>query len=314
MQLPEGIPQRVRDLAARITLGSRSAYDKANRIQEYLRNSYAYRLDVPAPPVGRDAVDYFLFDGREGFCSYYASAMAVMLRAQGVPARVATGFAMGEWDAIAGRYRVPASAAHSWAEVYFPSYGWIEFEATAPRSAFDYAAPERLRPETAFGASFLRRATSNLRFAEIPAATVLGLGFAVGAAVIVLRRRPWQRPGPERQLVSLYWKMRRTLALRRRDGQGNLTPGEYLSLRAGWLATVPRLDRAVRQITSLYIRSVYSPHRPSPSEVLAVQRAWRSAWREKVLLGWRRAWRNRGLDPAGGEAKTPLPAVERAWG
>jgi hypothetical protein len=295
LQVPEGLPQRVRSLAARITLGSRSAYEKADHIQEYLRSTYTYRLDVPAPPAGRDAVDYFLFDARAGFCSYYASAMAIMLRTQGVPARVATGFATGVWDGVAGRYIVPASAAHSWVEIYFPSYGWIEFEPTPARSAFDYAAPERLRPDTAFAASLLGRAASNLGLGEIRAGTILGLVVAVGAAALILRRRPWRRPGHDRRLRSLYWHMRRRLAFHRREAQGNMTPGEYLSENAEWLAMLPRLDRAVRQVTSLYIQTAYSPHGPSPAEVLAVQSAWRATWRERLFLRWRRAQARRGL-------------------
>ena len=77
LQLPDSVPQRVKDLAARLVQGAASAYDKAIRVQEYLRATYPYKLDVPAPPPHRDVVDYFLFDAPGGFCSYYASAMTV---------------------------------------------------------------------------------------------------------------------------------------------------------------------------------------------------------------------------------------------
>ena len=128
LQLPKGLPQRVRDLAKRIVGEGVSPYDMAERIQDYLRITYAYKLDVAPPPTGHDAVDYFLFEAPGGFCTYYASAMAVMLRAEGVPARVVTGFAMGEYDYTHNAYRVPQSAAHAWVEVYFPGLGWVELQ------------------------------------------------------------------------------------------------------------------------------------------------------------------------------------------
>ena len=86
------------DLAARIVAGASTPYQMATRIQDYLRLTYPYSLSVPPPAQGQDVVDYFLFEAQSGFCSYYASAMAVMLRSQGVPARVATGFATGTYD------------------------------------------------------------------------------------------------------------------------------------------------------------------------------------------------------------------------
>jgi transglutaminase-like putative cysteine protease len=76
-------------------------------------------------------VDYFLFESREGYCTYYASAMVVLLRLNGIPARIAAGFAQGDYDPTLGAYRVSESDAHSWVEAYFPPYGWVEFEPTA---------------------------------------------------------------------------------------------------------------------------------------------------------------------------------------
>ena len=138
LQLPAGIPFRVRALASRVSAGSDSAYEKAVQIQTYLRSTFAYQDDAPLPPAGRDVVDYFLFDAPGGFCTYYASAMVVLLRLEGVPARVVTGFASGSWEGLQARYHVRESDAHAWVEVYFPTYGWIEFEPTPSRSPFEY--------------------------------------------------------------------------------------------------------------------------------------------------------------------------------
>lgn len=130
LQLPSTLPKRVRELALELTREYDNIYDKTVALEEYLRQ-IPYNEDIEAPPPDRDGVDYFLFDSREGYCDYYASAMVVMARAVGIPARIAVGYAGGEYDEELGGYRVRRSNAHTWVEVYFPDYGWIEFEPTA---------------------------------------------------------------------------------------------------------------------------------------------------------------------------------------
>ena len=114
---------------------------KATAFESYLRSSFTYSTHVPEVPQGRDWVDYFLFDSQQGYCDYFATAMTVLLRVEGVPARVASGFAPGDPEGD-GTYTVRENHAHSWVEVYFPRYGWIIFEPSAIR-----ALPER--PEQA---------------------------------------------------------------------------------------------------------------------------------------------------------------------
>src|SRR5207248_7787128 len=79
-------------------------------------------------------VDYFLFQSRQGYCDYFATAMVVMLRAEGVPARVASGFAPGDFDPETGISTVRENHAHSWVEAYFPRFGWITFEPSSIRA------------------------------------------------------------------------------------------------------------------------------------------------------------------------------------
>ena len=122
------LPQRVRDLALSLTRPYTNEYDKARAVESYLR-TLNYATDVPAPPADRDAVDYFLFDSRTGYCDYFSSAMAVLLRSVGIPARVVSGYSTGTLI-DEGVYEVRDSNAHSWVEVYFPRYGWIEFDPT----------------------------------------------------------------------------------------------------------------------------------------------------------------------------------------
>jgi len=171
LQLPPSLPLRVRDLAEAIAGGTpprtfadgqitifdqegsdsitylskpivsiyNNAYDKATALESYLRE-IEYNELIEAPPEGQDGVDYFLFDVREGYCDYYASAMAVMARAVGIPARVAAGYAQGEYNPETEAYRVREKDAHAWVEVYFPRFGWVEFEPTA-------AEPLLVRPK-----------------------------------------------------------------------------------------------------------------------------------------------------------------------
>ena len=133
LTLPDSLPPRVIELAHRITEGKTNPYDQAAAIEAYLRE-YPYTLDLPPPPAGQDAVSYFLFEARKGYCDYFASAMAVMLRSVGVPARVVSGYATGDYDFKTGLYLVKDSHAHTWTEVYFPGFGWIEFEPTSSRA------------------------------------------------------------------------------------------------------------------------------------------------------------------------------------
>ncbi len=131
--LPTDLPERVRAEGVRLVGDAATPYDKAIRIESYLRTFPYTTTDIPVPPVGRDWVDYMLFDAKRGYCDYYATSMAVLLRSQGIPARVAQGFATGEWIPERGVYLVRENQAHSWVEVYFPKFGWIVFEPSASR-------------------------------------------------------------------------------------------------------------------------------------------------------------------------------------
>lgn len=109
-------------------------YDQAKAIETWLRNNITYNETIAGPPPGRDPVEWVLFEQKEGYCTYYASAMIVMLRTLGIPARMAAGFAQGEFDVVSGQFIVRERDAHTWVEVYFPNYGWIEFEPTSAQA------------------------------------------------------------------------------------------------------------------------------------------------------------------------------------
>ena len=95
-----------------------------------MRANYEYSIDSPVPPTGQDAVDHFLFETDVGFCEQFASATVVMLRSLGIPARVVAGYTPGDRNPFTGYYEVRSSDAHSWVEVWFPRFGWYEFDPT----------------------------------------------------------------------------------------------------------------------------------------------------------------------------------------
>jgi transglutaminase-like putative cysteine protease len=134
--VPDSITDRTIELARDIVAdaGATSPYDQAKAIENWLRVNIEYNEAIPQPPRGQDPVDWVLFDLKEGYCNYYASSMIMMLRSLGIPARMAAGFAQGTWDPEQQLFVVQERDAHTWVEVYFPGYGWIEFEPTAAQA------------------------------------------------------------------------------------------------------------------------------------------------------------------------------------
>ena len=109
--------------------GEGTPAQKATRIESHLRQEYRYSLETPAKPAA-DLVSDFLFNTRRGYCEYFASAMAVMARSVGVPARVATGFGPGYFNPLSGQYVIRASEAHAWVEAWIEGQGWRTFDPT----------------------------------------------------------------------------------------------------------------------------------------------------------------------------------------
>lgn len=131
LALPDSTSQRTIDLATRLRTPGEPTYDTILAYEGWLAANTEYDLDAPIPDEGADAVDDFLFESRLGFCEQIASTLAVMLRSQGVPARLATGYVAGERDRVSGVWNVKASDAHAWVEVWFPQTGWQPFDPTA---------------------------------------------------------------------------------------------------------------------------------------------------------------------------------------
>ncbi len=129
LQIPAILPQRVRDLSQKITKHIHSDYDKINALKNYLKTEFSYSLTPSETPYNRDFVDYFLFDLKEGYCTYFASALTLMSRSIGIPARYVEGFKMPD-ESENNIYNVYSNNAHAWVEIYIEGYGWIVFEPT----------------------------------------------------------------------------------------------------------------------------------------------------------------------------------------
>ncbi|MFL6277490.1 MAG: DUF3488 and DUF4129 domain-containing transglutaminase family protein [Blastocatellia bacterium] len=140
LQLPPKLDLRIRQEAHRVVreAGAVTPFDKAKAIETYLKTRFGYTLDLKIN--GEDPLAEFLFDVREGHCEYFASAMVIMLRTLGIPARIVNGFQMGEYNDVNRMFTVRESDAHSWVEVYFPhAHTWVEFDPTPAAGINDYS-------------------------------------------------------------------------------------------------------------------------------------------------------------------------------
>lgn len=126
---------RIAQLVRAVTREADGRYEKAQAIERHLRNHYRYSLTLRGAPGNLDPISVFLFDVRAGHCEYFASAMTIMLRQIGIPARLVNGFRRGEYNSLGDSWTVRQRDAHSWVEAYLPPYEWVEFDPTPPEPA-----------------------------------------------------------------------------------------------------------------------------------------------------------------------------------
>ncbi|NMA87307.1 MAG: hypothetical protein GX968_08290 [Tissierellia bacterium] len=123
------ITKETRELTDEIVKGHNTDYEKAIAIENYLRSNFKYNTDVEVPPRNREFVDYFLFEAKEGYCTYYATTMAIMLRLQGIPSRYVEGYVARDL-VEENKYVVKQKHGHAWVEAFIEPVGWIRFEPT----------------------------------------------------------------------------------------------------------------------------------------------------------------------------------------
>jgi transglutaminase-like putative cysteine protease len=310
LDLYEGTPAPVRSLAVEITQDAETPYEKAVAIERYLRQ-FEYDLTVPVPPPKQDVIAFFLFDVQRGYCDYYASSFVVLARAAGVPARLAVGFAMGGYDSVRGCYEVIEKDAHAWPEVYFPGYGWIPFEPTAPFRLFDRAAGETALPQRSPIVPSVPRRSWSLalrswwRQARGQWTTYVAL-VALAAFVLLLivqAYRQW-RHGRLSAVEAIAECHRDMLRLGQRVGvtrRASETPAEYgLRLSAAirrrvvrWSWRGRRLPRVVREsvvrvqaLSRAYERASYGAFTLVKAHQIQAERQWGQLRRELRWLLW----------------------------
>ncbi|MBI2982769.1 MAG: transglutaminase domain-containing protein, partial [Chloroflexi bacterium] len=300
------LPQRVRDLARKVVDGRGNPYDKAEAIESFLRTNYRYAPVVRPPPPGRDPVDWFLFDLKEDFCEYFASSMVMMLREVGVPARLVEGFTSGTFDPTIGRYIVKQVNAHAWVEVWFPTYGWIEFEPTPSETPF-------LRAEEPIDPSLLdqngmpngedelldpsqRLLDKDLELGEgdqgagfgiaggvlpiDPTPVLAALGLLLLALLVFVLRFEWRFRG--QSAVEASWGKARLLASYvGHPSRPSETTYEFASALG---AAVPEVLDPIRVIADARVRERYAPS-GAPDEMREqAEDAWWTVARELVAL------------------------------
>jgi transglutaminase-like putative cysteine protease len=213
-------------LATQLAAGQPTTYDVARRIERHFQRGFTYNERPPSRPI---PLDGFLFRDRAGYCQQFSGAMALMLRMNGIPARVAAGFSPGFRDAETREFRVRDLDAHSWVEVYFTDVGWYAFDPTpsqAPASSQESDRRERRDSQSAAGGGDTGEGEGERGGAEAAATGERGRGRAVwigvglivvvplgllGAlwAIALLRARRVRRAGGDPDVRELVWALGR---------------------------------------------------------------------------------------------------------
>ena len=140
LQLPLGFSPKIKKLAEEISARMSTKYEKVIAINVYLRKNYEYVDHLKDLPEGDDLVEWFLFDYKKGFCNYFASAEVLLLRAVGIPARLAAGYSQGMRVELDEVFEVREKDSHTWVEVYFSGIGWVAFEPTPSQPILTYVS------------------------------------------------------------------------------------------------------------------------------------------------------------------------------
>ena len=284
-------------------MSAANPYDKVVILEQFLRAEIKYNEKIAAPPADVDPIDYVLFETKEGYCDYYASAMTLMARSLGIPARFVAGYAPGEYEAQAAVYPVREANQNSWVEVYLPNYGWIEFEPTAAQpsivrptqpatptdaqKAAEEAAQREARDlrslEEKFGESQDVAGgdlSAGQAITSLPLAGQIGVGVALlgvmAAAVVLLSGRARKRKPvalPPDMTLRIYERLERwatRVGLGRRPSQ---TPYEHTSLL---INAMPEGEAPIRRITELYVQECFSPVAVTARDLQSLFVDWQS--------------------------------------
>ncbi len=299
------LSERVNQFARTALAGTKpgdSNLSRAGRLARAIQNGATYTLRPPALPEGSEATDYFLFPGKKrGFCTHFASALTVLCRSQGIPARVVSGFAVKEYDS-AGFALLRDDNAHAWTEVWVDNWGWATVDATPAGDRGDNA-PNWLSLWGEWATSLFLQVEGWSR------ARILGLGIGAVAllgGIYAFRRRVrvrtwWARRNrsnretewSRREIVAAYERASSELARRFRPRLESETPNEWLDAAARFALDAPRPVelplRQLRELTGLYLLARYAPQAPDRSVAIVAREL-------AGHLTWKKPRRNAALD------------------
>jgi transglutaminase-like putative cysteine protease len=316
LSLPDTVPGRVLTLARDLTATAPTPYDRALVIESYLRE-IPYSLDTPNPPVGNDVTDYFLFDLQKGYCDYYATAMVVLARAAGIPARIVVGYMSSSYDADLDAYIITEDQAHSWVEIYFPGYGWVEFEPTAGLSThirqefyvgIEQDELERLLEMEGRERLWLDldRVTQNNNWKLVISVSLLVIGVGIIAWFVVDRWRLLRLSAVE-VASEVYKQIRRHSKKLRIKTDIGITPYELSDTVVSHVAQMTRIrflgwaldpvQGEISYLTNSYVKASYSPHKLEDDAKGEMIKTW---WklRRRFWIAWLRT-KFRRLPPSG---------------
>jgi hypothetical protein len=343
--------QTLSRIAAQWTAGTTNPYDAASAIETHLRDTavFTYTLKPPAPRPGVWPVVDFLTRTRQGYCQYFADAMGALLRADGIPARLVSGYGPGTVDDSSSRagaalHRVTTSDAHVWVEAYFPGYGWVPFEPTPdglytpiPRGA-DPIAGTSPTPQAAPSSTPTPKPTSTpaadaggaagtSTTPTIPPGLAGGVLAAVLLAVVVVLLRRWlARP---RSLPAVWRRVAALgslLGVRRRPSETYIAyarrlcdalPADTVTLahRDGSAEVGPRPLRArvaaaLEQLAVLTGKAEFSGAGLDVRETVQWRRAWERVRRALPLIVWRAMLARGGRGGSGTASELPPLSAE----
>ena len=263
---------RLQDLAAKITKGLTNEYDRAEAIRQYIASHCDYNLNAPAAPPGVNVVDYFLFKSHQGYCDLFGASMVMLCRYAGIPARLASGFLEGD-PGSNGTWIVRSSQKHLWAQVFFPGYGWINFDATGgSKDITKHAAG------TPTGTGFLKWVQSNgpIPLAAIAVVCVI-LGYVLKVELfdkIGFNRSNLHsgKKGATSQVYSAYFSVITALERHGIKRPPSMTATEFanqLAHKVTW--TDETCVTALYALTDIFERAVYGANEAGDQEIAAAQ-------------------------------------------
>jgi len=330
-----GMTERTRQLAQDVAADATTPFDQADALARFLQGdeSFAYSTTATLPTdPEQDFVDYFLFDPnhrRVGFCEHYASAMVVMARALGIPARFAAGYAPGEQVQLPGappgvasspQWQVRQKNSHAWAELYFPGYGWQTFEATKSIRAIVRLNGEAPQPGASGGPTASAPigldpgdgAISNLPSSQpipggfrpgeqppgagVQGGNILVIGGLI-ALVLAIAAWRWRRSRRSLRFLAPGDRQWRRLALAADRAGVAQRPSETIYEYAGWLEEqIPKQQPEIRTIADGKVWQSYSGHGITGDAIARMEAAWKRLQWPLVWLAVRR--RLRGVLPS----------------